>query len=281
MINALDSGGGSLRQAILDANNNEGADTIEFTIPVQAVHTISPTSELPTITEAVVIDGYSQPGSEPNSRQSGAIDADILTELNGINAGDGADGLQIEASNVVVRGLAINRFSNNGIRVSSGTGTRIEGNFIGTDASGTLDWSNVDDGVDVEGAREVTIGGISSFQRNLISGNNGDGVELGGGGINKVQGNLIGVQRDGSTIIDGSDVGVNIFSSSGNTVGGVEPGAANTIAFNSEEGVQLDRFASTTGNRILSNSIYSNGALGIDLGGDGRTLNDRHRGHAG
>jgi hypothetical protein len=271
VTNALDSGGGSLRQAILDANDNEGADTIKFNIPVEAVHTISPTSELPTITEAVIIDGYSQPGSEPNTRQSGANDAVILTELSGINAGSGADGLDIGASGVVVRGLAINRFSNNGIRVTAGTGARIEGNYIGTDASGTIDRGNADDGVDVEGAREVTTGGILSGQRNLISDNNGDGIEL-AGGLNKVQGNLIGVERDGSTIIGGSDVGVKIFSAK-NTVGGTEPGAANTIAFNLEDGVGLNGFASTAGNRILSNSIFEND-LGIDLGGDGRTLND-------
>ena len=108
-------------------------------------------------------------------------------------------------------------------------------------------------------------------QRNLISGNNGDGIEL-AGGLNKVQGNLIGVERDGSTIIGGSDVGVKIFSAK-NTVGGTEPGAANTIAFNLEDGVGLNGFASTAGNRILSNSIFEND-LGIDLGGDGRTLND-------
>jgi hypothetical protein len=280
VTNALDSGAGSLRQAISDANASQGADTIRFNIPVQAVHTISPTSELPTITEAVVVDGYSQPGSEPNSRQTGAIDAEILTELNGINAG-AADGLQIAASNVVVRGLAINRFANNGIRVSAGMGTRIEGNFIGTDATGTLDRGNVDDGVDIEGARDVTVGGILSGQRNLISGNNGDGIEVGsGGGTNKVQGNLIGTQKDGSTIMGGSEVGVNI-SSAGNTVGGVELGAANTIAFNREEGVRLDRFDSTAGNRILSNSIFDNGALGIDLGGNGRTLKDRKDPDAG
>ena len=78
----------------------------------------------------------------------------------------------------------------------------------------------------------------------------------------------------------GSEVGVNI-SSAGNTVGGVELGAANTIAFNREEGVRLDRFDSTAGNRILSNSIFDNGALGIDLGGNGSTLNDRKDPDAG
>jgi hypothetical protein len=273
VTNALDSGGGSLRQAIIDANNNQGADTINFNIPVQAVHTISPLSELPAITDPLTIDGYSQPGSEPNTRATGAIDSIILIELNGTNAG-GADGLDIQASNVVVRGLAINRFANNGIRVNSDTGARIEGNFIGMDPSGTLDRGNVDDGVDIEGnGTKHTIGGILPGQRNLISGNNGVGVEVGGDGSTKVQGNLMGVQRNGSTSIVGSERGVNILSPR-NTVGGTEPGAANTIAFNREAGVQLNNFDSTVGNRILSNSIFSNVGPGIDLGGDGRTLND-------
>src|SRR5262245_53416398 len=64
--NTNDSGSGSLRQAILDANNNAGADTIRFAIPGAGVHTITPTSELPTITGPVTIDGYTQQGSSPN-----------------------------------------------------------------------------------------------------------------------------------------------------------------------------------------------------------------------
>jgi CSLREA domain-containing protein len=94
VTNAADPGDGfcnaqgcTLREAIGVANASQGADTIKFNIPVQAVHTISPTSELPTITEAVVIDGNTQPGSKPNSRQSGAIDAVILIELSGVNIG--------------------------------------------------------------------------------------------------------------------------------------------------------------------------------------------------
>jgi hypothetical protein len=80
VTNALEAGAGSLRQAIEDANNNKGADTIKFNIPVQAVHTISPLSELPAITGPVTIDGYSQPGASPNSR-AGGTNAVILTEL--------------------------------------------------------------------------------------------------------------------------------------------------------------------------------------------------------
>src|SRR5438445_1734252 len=70
VVNTNDSGAGSLRQAILDANSNPnsgGPDFIDFNIPGAGVHTISPTSALPTITDPVTIDGYSQPSASPNS----------------------------------------------------------------------------------------------------------------------------------------------------------------------------------------------------------------------
>ena len=71
VINTDDSGAGSLRQAILDANGNAGLDTIAFNIPGAGVHTISPATALPTITDPVVIDGYSQPGASPNTDPDG------------------------------------------------------------------------------------------------------------------------------------------------------------------------------------------------------------------
>src|ERR1041384_977469 len=72
VTNANDSGAGSLRQAILDANANVGTDTIDFDIPGTGVHTISlTTGALPDITEAVTIDGYSQPGSSENTLANG------------------------------------------------------------------------------------------------------------------------------------------------------------------------------------------------------------------
>jgi len=58
-----DSGPGSLRQAILDANTSPGSDGISFAIPGSGVHTIAVIDPLPAIAESVLIDGYSQPGS--------------------------------------------------------------------------------------------------------------------------------------------------------------------------------------------------------------------------
>src|SRR5437764_1075637 len=72
VTNANDGGPGSFRQAILDADNNPGPDTITFAVPGAGVHTISPSTELPPVTDPVVIDGYTQPGAAPATATSPA-----------------------------------------------------------------------------------------------------------------------------------------------------------------------------------------------------------------
>jgi hypothetical protein len=105
VTNTSNSGAGSLRQAILDSNVAAGPNRIEFNIAGSGVHTIAPTSALPTVTHPVTIDGTSQPtfGGTP------------LIELAGMNAGAGADGLKISAGSSAVEDLIINRFGGNGI----------------------------------------------------------------------------------------------------------------------------------------------------------------------
>ena len=68
VTNTSDAGAGSLRQAILDSNATPGADTINFNIPGAGVHTIVLTTWLPNTTDPVTVDGYTQPGSSPNTR---------------------------------------------------------------------------------------------------------------------------------------------------------------------------------------------------------------------
>ena len=92
VTNTNDSGAGSLRQAILDANANPGTDTIEFNIPGAGVHTITPSQALPAATETVTIDGYTQPGSSVNTDPI-ATNAVILIEIDGSAAGL-ANGIQ-------------------------------------------------------------------------------------------------------------------------------------------------------------------------------------------
>src|SRR5690242_1745573 len=110
-----DSGAGSLRQAVLDANAATGAtNTIRFALPGTGLHTITPQTPLPFITNPVVIDGYTQPGSSANTLTVG--DNAVLTvELNGALAGSTADGLTLTAGGSTVRGLVINGFGRDGI----------------------------------------------------------------------------------------------------------------------------------------------------------------------
>src|SRR5262249_49479321 len=134
---------------------NADTDTIAFNISGTVVHTISPTSALPTITDPVIIDGYTQPGASQNTDPTG-FNGTLLIELNGASAG-GASGLRISAGGSTVRGLVINRFVlpsgssddtlGNGILLQGAGGNKIEGNFVGTDTSGTQALPNTDAGI--------------------------------------------------------------------------------------------------------------------------------------
>ncbi len=282
----------TLRAAIEEANNriaNPGVDTINFNIPTTDpkcnatthVCTISPSQALPTITQAVKIDGYTQrscssnptPCSRPNTSTVGT-NAVLLVQINGANA-IFSQGLKIEAFNSVVKGLVINRFGGAGIFITRPnefdvTGNRIEGNFIGTNVRGTADLGN-GSGAFVDFASDTTVGGTSRAARNLISGNGADGIVVNASGT-KVLGNLIGTDHTGTNPLGNDGDGV-AFYSGNNTLGADTGAGANVIAFSGENGVaMLNSFS--TGNAIPRNSIFSNGGLGIDLGDDGRTPND-------
>ncbi len=258
----------TLRAAIEEANAFSGADTINFSIPASGVKTISPNSALPEITDKVTIDGYSQPRASPNTLAVGN-DANLLIELNGANTVNSL-GLFITASDSVVRGLVINRFDLTGIAVG-GARNEIEGNFVGTDVSGTLDLGNGWEGVFINGDSH-TVGGTSPAARNVISGNDDDGVAHLQATGSEVQGNYIGTDASGTQDLGNTQDGVRLEATLDNTIGGTEDGAANTIAFNGGDGVR--DVGISTGNRILRNSIFANGQLGIDLGADGVTDND-------
>src|SRR3712207_737948 len=116
------------------ANYTPGADAVNFAIPGSGVKTISPESALPEITEAVSINGYTQPGASPNTKAVGS-DAVLKIVLSGASYPAG-DGLVIGASNSTVKGLVINHWDD-GLRMdgAEATGNKVTGNYIGTDAS--------------------------------------------------------------------------------------------------------------------------------------------------
>ena len=169
VVNTDDSGAGSLRQAILDANSSPGTDTVTFNMPGSGVHTIQPSTVLPAVTDAVTIDGYTQPGANPNTLVAGD-NAVLLIEIDGTNLGAGASGISVTAGPATIRGLVINRcvLGAASISLSGGTGHVVAGNFIGADATGTVGLPNAPNGV-VVSASNCAIGGADTASRNVIA----------------------------------------------------------------------------------------------------------------
>jgi hypothetical protein len=276
-VNASQSGNQcTLRAAIQEANDANGADAIGFNIVSAAsVKTISPTSALPIISETVTINGYSQPNSSPNTLATGN-DAVLKIQLNGTNAGP-AHGLVIEAADSAVKGLVINRFVGNGVFItgSGATSNAVQGNFIGTNAAGGADLGNGEDGVEVHDASDNTVGGARAAARNVISGNTDDGVEFQGDTLgNKVLGNFIGTKANGIEALGNGDDGVHILGE-GNTVGGTVSNARNVISGNGGDGVEFQGVA-TKDNKIEGNSIGTRASSTQDLGNgeDGVNIRD-------
>jgi parallel beta-helix repeat protein len=189
------------------------------------------------------------------------------------------------ASNTVIGGStspARNIISGNatfGVVLTNGaTASLVQGNYVGTDITGTKGLGNSFDGVLLDNAPGNTVGGTTVGAGNLISGNVRYGVHFldTDAHDNVLQGNLIGTQADGhSPLGNGSDGVFFVDGSSNNLIGGMDPAAGNTIAFNGGNGVTVGPTANdmSTGDAILSNSIFSNGKLGIDLADDGVTAN--------
>jgi titin len=167
--------------------------------------------------------------------------------------------------------------SGSGVKIvgASATDNKVMGNYIGTDKNGTAKLGNNNSGVLIENASENTIGGTEAGARNVISGNNGNGVRIEGTG-NKVMGNFIGTDGSGAQDLGNNGSGVLILARD-NTIGGTAAGASNVISGNNGTGVFISGFF-TTGNRILSNSIFlNNGGIGLNGGigdAEGRTAND-------
>jgi hypothetical protein len=272
VTNTNDSGAGSLRQAILDANANAGADTIVFNISGGGTQTISLATELPLVTETVLIDGTTQSGYVANSFLPIIVDGND-------SAGSGFTLLNT-ADGSTIRGLVIRDFSGSGIGIVSGSDNNtIAGNFIGsflsTGLTAGVAEANTGAGISLAGANN-TIGGTGANDRNLISGHNtGYGVYLNGTGAtgNTIAANYIGVDITGSTALANS---YGIYADGGaasNAIG--IAGYGNVVSGNTSIGIFLTG-ATTASNTIRGNcvglnsagtSAVSNGAFGVAVDG--------------
>ncbi len=256
VINTNDSGVGSFRQAILDANNPALAfDEIFFDIPGGGRQVIAPLTDLPDITAPVTIDGYTQPDASPATNQN---DAAIMLVL---DAALMSEGLQITTDDTTVRGLAIRDAVNglsgagDGIKIDGDNNT-IVGNYLGIQAVGVNPAGNEGRGVFVEGDGNA-IGGTTPADRNVISANGEEGVTL-LGDANTVSGNYIGTDDLGALDVGNDGDGVDVVGLD-NVVGGPTAGAGNVISGNAQNGVRVD--SDSTGTAVRRNSI------GVDASG--------------
>ncbi len=273
VINTSDSGAGSLRDAIDDANLAAGADDISFDIPGSGPHTITLATPLPDITEALTIDG------------STGADAAALAPVKAVfldGGGTTTSALTSATTGVVIRGLAIGNFQSPAIVLTAG-GTVVEGNFLGTDATGLVDQGNGAEGVFVTGfGNNSVIGGATAAQRNVIAGNDSDGILI-FGDLNEVRGNFIGVGRTGAPLGNGFS-GIQLGSSAANnTIGGTAAGRGQHDRLEHVERRRAER-GPADDNSIQRNRIRGNGELGIDLDfvtDDGVTPNDAGDGDPG
>jgi len=279
VTNNNDSGAGSLRQAILDANSNPGADIIVF----DNAYTIQPTSALPNITDEVEINGYtgSPGGATANSAASPApFNGTLTVELDGTSAG-ASNGLNFDTGSEgsSVRGLVINNFEQSGIAIGVDDIT-IAGNFIGVDTAGTTAIPNNDNGIYISDGSNATIGGSSAADRNVISGNADNGIFFdSAAATHTIAGNIIGLSSLGSAALPNGSNGIAIQQTNQVTVGGSSSAAKNIISGNTGNGVWMSGATGTVvaGNYIGTNYDgtvdLGNGVEGVNLSGsDGNTI---------
>ena len=249
VTNTADAGAGSFRQAILDANAApnpaDDVDYIFFNIPGAGVHTITPLSQLPTVTDIVTID---------------ATGDDLVTptvELNGSSAGAGANGLVLASTDPVlasfVAGLIINRFSGNGILIT-GDSNGVGLSYIGTNAAGTAAGAG-------NGGHGILIQSSGNFASdNVIAFNGGDGVAVVGA---TAAGNDVGINNIFQNTGEGIDLGNDGVTP--NDAGDADAGPNDlqnfpvlTYADNPGGGVLITGTVNSTANTDLDIAIYSN-----------------------
>jgi len=245
VINVADTGAGSLRQAITDANAAGGTNTVSFAIPGAGVHTIVLASALPAIAGTLTIDGYSQAGSAKNTLapDEGGLDTVLAIEVSGVTSN--LTGLQIQPNaDLTVQGLALHHFR---IAVNGNGGgpdasrLHVYGNFIGTTVDGTAfaEAGNGDCAVRT-GFTTSVVGGALPWQRNLLSGN-ACGVLVGGAAT--VQGNLVGTDAAGTSAIPngvaGNWPGIIVGARSHVHIGGASAAARNVISGNHTFGIGI------------------------------------------
>lgn len=269
------TGAGSLAAAVAFANGDSAPNIIRFNIPGSICpKRITRTSAL-TITDGLVIDGYSQPGSVVPSSAS-LFNGEPCILLDGTNQTHAGitTGTALSTSDeaVTIKGLAFEDFSN-ALLLTEGSNHVIQGNqFGGSIGSSSTVMASNETGI-LLGSDGALVGGLSASQANLIVGCTSAGVAIAvGADDNVVIGNQVGY--DGSGIpaaAANNQTGINI-NGANNQVNG------NRIAGNTSIGVALAN-AGANNNQIRNNRL---GGLFLPGNGAGVSVtNDAHHNQIG
>ena len=256
VTSASDSGANTLRWAIQQANANAGTDSIVFNIGGGGGRNIALATALPAITGPVSIDASTQPGYAGSP----------LIQLDGLNAGAGAIGLQLSSAGSSIRGFSVMRFNGVGIRIDgAGGGNTVAACHIGLNNAGGAS-GNGGSGVFIAGSPNNVIG-----PSNTIAGNGVDGVRIDAAAAtgNVVAGNRIGTNPAGTAAIPNGYNGVVITAASNNRIGGTTAADLNVISGNTRNGIGIGGGAS--GNLVERNYIglAADGASALGNGWNG------------
>ncbi|HVQ54983.1 MAG TPA: hypothetical protein VMT25_07375, partial [Thermoanaerobaculia bacterium] len=256
VTSTADSGAGTLRQAITDANANSGPDTIAFNIVGSGVHTIAVATALPALTSPVMIDGYTQPGSSVNTQPVGhGLDTVLAIEVTA--AASVVTCFQVNASDTTIRGLVINGCTTS-VDFVSGSNVRIEGSFLGTDPTGTQRLVDLGQEVTVGAVASAYVGGAAAASRNIIT---ACGVAVSAPASNSgatIQGNLINLAASGDALL--------IPACPSSTFPIVLAGSGAQVRGNALAGGSSGIFVNGTGHTIRGNFIGTDATGTVALG---------------
>ncbi len=267
-----DSGAGTLRQVILDANTHAGPDTIVFRIPIAdpgldlstGAWNIRPLSELPPFLDrGTLVDGGTQTasiGSDSNPKGPEIV-------IDGGSAGN-ASGLILSGSGHTIRNCVVHRFRYRQVYIT-GDSNHVAGCYLGCDPTGTVSMGVSDGGLLIEDGDRNRIGGSGIPDRNVIGGNSDEGLEITYlSSDNRVEGNYIGVRADGSGALSN---GKGVALTNGVRSNIIGPG--NVISGNRQNGILITG-TGTTLNSVVGNLIgpAPGGSRSIGNGDDGILL---------
>ncbi len=277
VTNTDDSGAGTLRQAITDANLHVGADTITFAIPtsdqgyspVSGVWTIRPVTPLPDLTDhGTTIDGLSQTAFLGDSNPKGPE-----IQIDGSQVGTPSNGLTLRSGLNRIVGLCITGFSWNGILIQgpSADANIVARCYLGVSPDAATKVGNKYAGVWILNASLNAVGFFDTASANILGGNSVAGVVIAGTNsrFNAVTANFIGTNFSRQVDLGNENIGVVITDgATDNSVTGFDFPLNVVIMYNVSGGILVSQ-PGTVRNFLGAGCITKNGSWGIALNSGG------------